>query len=70
METTSIARVYRALRTRATEIGEGRFNVGDQVEIHWPPCTQDMSCWAGPGTAMSADPARGKVAVKCRQAEM
>eukprot|EP00959_Pyramimonas_sp_CCMP1952_P340652 7134743-Pyramimonas_sp.AAC.1 len=43
IEATSTARVSRALWTRATETGEGRFNVGDQVEIRRPPSAKDVS---------------------------
>eukprot|EP00959_Pyramimonas_sp_CCMP1952_P147237 3081450-Pyramimonas_sp.AAC.1 len=53
IETKSISRVSRAILARATESGEGRFNLGDPVEIHRPPNTKDESSWAGRGTFMS-----------------
>ena len=53
----TISRVNRALRTRATESGEGRFNIGDVVEIHGPPSTKDAPGWAGPGAIVPVDPA-------------
>ena len=52
IEATSISRVNRALRTRTTESGEGRFNKGDVVEIHRLPNTKDVSGWAGPGAVL------------------
>eukprot|EP00959_Pyramimonas_sp_CCMP1952_P009740 203227-Pyramimonas_sp.AAC.1 len=40
------------------------------MEIHRPPDTKDVSGWVGPGTITAVDPARGKVTVKYRRAEM
>ena len=70
IEATSIARVNRALRTRNTASGSGRYIVGDVVEIHRPSDTQDVSGWAGPATITAVDPAHGKVAGKYRKADM
>ena len=70
IEATSIARVNRALRTRTTASGSGRFSVGDVVKIHRPSDTQDVSGWAGPATITAVDPAHGKVTVKYRKADM
>eukprot|EP00959_Pyramimonas_sp_CCMP1952_P300998 6297451-Pyramimonas_sp.AAC.1 len=49
VEATLISRVSRALWARAAEPRDGRFNVGDQVEIRRLPSTEDMSGWAIPG---------------------
>eukprot|EP00959_Pyramimonas_sp_CCMP1952_P053829 1126099-Pyramimonas_sp.AAC.1 len=65
-EAALISRVGRALRTRATESGEGRFNLGDQAEVHRSPGKKDASGWARPVTVISVDAAREKVAVKYR----
>ena len=70
IEATSIARVNRALRTRTTPSAEGRFNVGDVVEIHRPADSEDVSGWAGPGTVVSVDPSHGKCVVRYQKAEM
>ena len=70
IEATSIARVNRALRTRTTASGAGRFNIGDVVEIHRPADTQDVSGWAGPATITAVDPTHGRVTVRFRNGEM
>eukprot|EP00959_Pyramimonas_sp_CCMP1952_P112113 2344485-Pyramimonas_sp.AAC.1 len=70
IEDFSIARDGRALLTLARVAGEGRFIVGDRAEVHQPPSTEDAPGWAGPSTVLPVDPARGKVAARCRQAKM
>ena len=70
VETTSQARINRALRTKTTLPGDVQFELGDVVEYHRPSKTKDVSGWLGPATIIEVLGDQGQVVVKRKNEEL
>jgi hypothetical protein len=64
VETTAIARVNRAERTRTSAAGEAYdYHPGDLVDYHRPATQKDVSAWHGPARVIKNLPDQGQVEV-------
>jgi hypothetical protein len=70
VESTSQARINRALKTKTQLPGDVQYQVGDQVEYYRPSKTKDVSGWLGPATIIEILGDQGQVVVKRKNEEL
>jgi hypothetical protein len=63
IESTSQARISRALNTKTQLPGERMFAKGDIVEYHQPSATKDSSGWLGPANVKEVQGSQGQVVI-------